>query len=96
MFIYNATRGSSRVSQQVRRIGRSVRGQVGDDRQVAESDNDDGAFVSFYSSFTYTYGMAQVAELQQWWHHYFSLVVRRDVKQCFKVVEQVCFVCVMP
>ena len=36
--------------------------------------------------------MAQNAELYQWWHHYFSLVVRRDVKQRLKAVGQACFV----
>ena len=39
--------------------------------------------------------MAQAAELQQWWHHYFSLVILRGVKQYFTVVGQAWFVCFM-
>ena len=46
-----------------------------------------------YSSFMHTYKTAQVAELQQWQHHYLSLVVRRSVKQCFTFVGQAWFVC---
>ena len=30
-------------------------------------DDNDGEFVLLYSSFIHTYGMAQAAELQQWW-----------------------------
>ena len=30
--------------------------------------------------------MAQVPELWQWWHHYYSLVVQWDMKLCFTIV----------
>ena len=37
--------------------------------------------------------MVQVAELQRWQHHYFSLVVQQGVKQYFTVVGQKLFCC---
>ena len=43
--------------------------------QTRQTDDDDGMFVSLYTSFTHTYGTAQAEELQQWWHNYFSLVI---------------------
>ena len=59
--------------------------------------NDDGDFVPLYSigSLMHTCGTAQGAELQQWRHRYFSLVVRQGVRQCFTVVGQAWLVCFM-
>ena len=38
---------------------------------TVDDDDDDGKFVSLYSSFINISGTAQAAELQQWRHHYF-------------------------
>ena len=62
---------------------------------VLEYD-DDGGFVSLNNSFVHTWGMAQAAELQQWRHNCFSLVVQRGVKQHFTVVGEAWFVYFMP
>ena len=43
-------------------------------------------FVSLYSCLVHTYRMAQVEELWQWRHHYYSLVVWWGMKLCFTVV----------
>ena len=45
-----------------------------------------GEFVSLYSCLIHTKGVAQVAELRQWRHHYYSLVVWGGMKLCFTVV----------
>ena len=47
-----------------------------------------GEFVSLYSCLMHTYGMAHVTELQQWRHHYYSLVVWWGMKLSFNVVGQ--------
>ena len=46
-------------------------------------------FLLLYSCLMHTRERAaQVAELWQWWHHYYSLVVRWGLKRCFTVVWQ--------
>ena len=62
---------------------------VGDLRQCRRGvcdGVDDGELMALDSSFTHTCGMAQTAELQQWHHHYFLLVIWQGVKQHLTIV----------